>query len=236
MICRLKNLPVFCLALCAISFAPPSFSCGLTQLNAEVSAAQSANNGVHAIELCDASHGRINVHAFRTVRDRLWSGGSSRSELLEWDAEIGRAQTCMGMVSIGDRVIVSELMRLLAHNWAVQGDLSRADQLYANAYALIKNANNILEKLALLQDWSQIEIRLGKKEEAVGLARLQTELARKEFDAAPTSHFALDALVSALKFQADIFQATGHYREAQASQEEAQRVTATVPSCSGICQ
>jgi hypothetical protein len=131
-----------------------------------------------------------------------------------------------------DIMLVADLMQLLAFNWEQRGTLDRADQLYQKAYDLQGRtpANLALGKIATLQGWAILKVKLGQPERAKEFAKLQTELARNHYQPGDAG-----TLIQALEFQGAIFEQVGSPAEASAVREEARRLSALAGQCQGIC-
>jgi hypothetical protein len=184
-------------------------------------------------KLCVPETGWTDVDEYHRLRDRLEAGVNDDEELSRIDAELAEARHDCSIVSTA-----ADLMDSLAANWKKQGNPSRAEQLYREAYALLNDdpTDPILEKMALLQDWASFEFAAGEANRAMDLAKLRTTEARKEYDSGKSSkEFSSDVLIDALKFQARLFQKAGLADEADAARQEAEQLAAQQKPCSGLC-
>lgn len=204
------------------------------------------------IKLCSSSTGTIDDGAFHSLRDRLAAGVSRRDprpvgmdgpdSLPRIDAAVVQAEhDCLSAQYDIDNGLVAYLMQLVASNWWQQGNLARADQLYQEAYGILRGAGDgDLDKMALLRDWANFKLASGEPQRAEELAQLRTAEARKLYGNDQSSdeiskYFASGLLVDALKFQAEVFEKIGLAGNARAAEQEAERLSAQQKPCQGLC-
>jgi hypothetical protein len=177
--------------------------------------------------------GPIDVDEFHRLRDRLDARVRDNEELSRMEAEVADAvrHDCR------DPGIAADLMRGVAWNWKVQGDLVRADQLYRQAYAIYDLApDDRLGKEALLQEWAELKLAAGESDQAINLAKLRTTLARKHAsDDASFDDHASTTLIAALNFQAYVLDKAGLADQARTAKQEADQLWAQLKPCPTPC-
>jgi tetratricopeptide (TPR) repeat protein len=189
-------------------------------------------------KLCPQATGTVDDDEFHWLRDRLGARVSDEAELSRIDAEVMQAQhDCLLKLHAGDPMLVSGLMQTLAGNWREQGNPERADQLYREAYAILRDYTDAaMLKMPLLQEWVSLKLAVGEPQRAMELAELRTREARKEYESGPSAiEVSSGDLIDALKFQAWVFEWVGRADEARAAKQEAEQLSAQHPPCSDVC-
>jgi hypothetical protein len=118
----------------------------------------------------------------------------------------------------GDLVI--SLARLSVDRLAKMGDLNEADQL-AGLVDGVSKSDNSLEKIALLQYWARLKVKLGKLEDAVSIAKRQVQFCRDIYRQNPASGL---LLAESLEVEADIFTSAKMNKQARLDQAEMERL------------
>jgi hypothetical protein len=187
--------------------------------------------------ICSPTTGALNVAEHHSLRDRLEAGVAGPQELSRIETAVRQAQHDCSLAAHKVNVpTVAFLMRLLAINWEREGDPSRADQLFQEAYSTLGNAENgFLEKLAVLNDWANLKLVSGEPQRAAELARLQTSEARREYEHGESKEALRPSLISALEFQAALFEQIGLTDEAHSAEQEVKRLAAEQKPCQGLC-
>lgn len=162
---------------------------------------------------------------YREFRDQLASGQLDRSRLCKLD---GAMVILSADLDKRDDGLFAALLRLLARNWVRVGETERSEQLLEFASKL-KNVTT-LEKIILLQDWALLKIRSSQFDIVLKLARMQSALAKEQYQADQNA----DILLGALRFEARLMEKYGDKEVALKLREEidALRLKST---CSGMC-
>ncbi|HEY2070852.1 MAG TPA: hypothetical protein VGG48_14960 [Rhizomicrobium sp.] len=130
-------------------------------------------------------------------------------------------------------ILMAELMRLLGEDWSDDGNLARADAAYRNADRYEASAQkDDLQKIAILQDWARLKVRMHATGEARKMAVLQTSIANADYLAHP---LAASLLVFNLRFEAEILDETGGGQAGEVKRAEAGEIEKKEVKCSGVC-
>jgi hypothetical protein len=153
-------------------------------------------------KLCPQATGTVDDDEFHWLRDRLGARVSDNAELSRIDDEAVQAQyDCSLKRHTGEPILVAGLLRMVGENWHEQGNFGRADQLYQEAYAILRNNTDDPMDESLLQDWASLKLAAGEPRRAIELAKLRTAEARKEYESGPSAKEVSGVrLIAALKF------------------------------------
>jgi tetratricopeptide (TPR) repeat protein len=187
--------------------------------------------------VCPQATGKVDVNEFHRLRDQLSARVRDKEELSRIDAEAAQAQyDCSLKRHTGEPILVAGLLRMVGENWHEQGNFGRADQLYQEAYAILRNNTDDPMDESLLQDWASLKLATGEPQRAIELAKLRTSEARKEYESGPSAKEVSGVrLIVALKFQAWVLEHVGLADEARAAKQEAEQLSAQQPPCIGLC-
>jgi tetratricopeptide (TPR) repeat protein len=187
--------------------------------------------------LCPQATGTVDDDEFHWLRDRLGARVSDKAELSRIDAEVAQAQhDCSLKRNTGELILVAALLQMVGENWHEQGNFGRADQLYQEAYAILRNNTDDPMDESLLQDWASLKLAAGEPQRAIELAKLRTSEARKEYEGGPSAKEVSGVrLIVALKFQAWVLEHVGLAEEARSAKQEAEQLSAQQPPCIGLC-
>jgi len=236
--------------LSAIVFSVPDMGrTGTLMINSVTLAAEMASSNNDAdrtknpqsqpiAKLCPQTNGKVDVNEFHRLRDRLSARVSDKEELSRIDAVVVQAQhDCLLKRHTGAPILVSGLMEQLAGNWREQGNPGRADELYQEAYGILRDYTDAaMLKMPLLQDWASFKLAVGEPQRAIELAKLRTAEARKEYESGPSAKEVSSAdLIGALKFEAWVLEWVGLADEAGTAKQEAERLSAQQKPCIGVC-
>jgi hypothetical protein len=164
----------------------------------------------------------------------LTTPGIEAGTLCAIEAELAKAQK-QCTASPGDSDAIVDLFRFVANDWKKQGNTSRADALYCGAYREALHDGSALSQIAVLRDWAFLAAELHDVESAKELALRQVALARDQYQSRHSSQAATMTLIDALDTQATIFERLNDSASAFVARDEAQRLSAQLPKCNGVC-
>lgn len=160
---------------------------------------------------------------FHYLRNYLREGGVDSNLLSQMDALIANAKdSCLSSKRPENAVIIAELMRLLARNWAQQGHPSQANNLYRDAHEILVRYNSsVLDRMIVLEDWANLKLVMGEPQSAQVIAKSLTDEARKEYqNSTSNTDIYLNILIDALNFEISILKRTGDTNEASSAEHE----------------
>jgi hypothetical protein len=198
-------------------------------------------NSLPLTKLCKIPNSEVDWNTREYLDRRLRAHPTYLASLCEIDAAIVQAQhDCeLGTRHQNERRLAN-LVISLADNWKQHGVYERADQLYAQAFALAAVEVFTSVITYILERWADLKVRMGDAETARELARRHTEIERRKYDngesidavsCSPTTA----GLTYALRAEANILERQGFDTEARALRQEIEELLPKPQPCESVC-
>src|SRR5262249_10166909 len=158
-------------------------------------------------DLCPSPATRTDTPSYRDTRDLLMRSSIEPRLLCAIEAAIAKSQRlCPTSRKDGSSALMLQLFRMVASHWDKERNFPKADGLYCPAYREAIEDGSVLTNISVLQDWAFLMVQLEETESAKEFVLQQVAIAREEDQSDRSSRFGTNALINALKFQAEMFE------------------------------